>query len=272
MGSRCRININCQSFILVNEVNLICESFFSQYNINAFSYSRVFPDGSRSELWTDADALYHTFFNKKYIADTYTPDNYQEDEKFIFLENKLEIYPDIIKKKYSLQLNDQKNIFNHDNCFMILNKTNTLCEYFIFYTPTEFKTAFNFYVNNLYLFENFIAEFKSKSKELISKVDNDRIIKPWKGRVISVNPILSAPILKSEALLPLQKSVLTKREFQVAQHILEGKTAQESAFLLGLSKRTIEYYIENIKNKFGCSRKPELLVELLKMDVFSTFT
>ncbi|WP_232051862.1 response regulator transcription factor [Aquicella siphonis] len=54
---------------------------------------------------------------------------------------------------------------------------------------------------------------------------------------------------------------LTKRECECVFLLVRGKTAKEMADLLLLSKRIIESYIENIKNKMNCQNKAELLVK-----------
>ncbi len=42
-------------------------------------------------------------------------------------------------------------------------------------------------------------------------------------------------------------------------HSLYGKTAKETAVIMGLSYRTIEEYLTNIKKKLGCRHKRDLL-------------
>jgi DNA-binding CsgD family transcriptional regulator len=53
---------------------------------------------------------------------------------------------------------------------------------------------------------------------------------------------------------------LAMRELEVLFFLLRGKTAKEIAEIIGLSKRTIESYIEQIKSKFGCNTKTDLLL------------
>ncbi len=65
-----------------------------------------------------------------------------------------------------------------------------------------------------------------------------------------------------------KKVSLTERQLQCAEYLLQGKTAREIAEILGLSRRTIEYYIGNIKCKLECKNKVELVLaisSLLKM-------
>ncbi len=45
---------------------------------------------------------------------------------------------------------------------------------------------------------------------------------------------------------------LTKREFLCVTYMALGKTAEEIAIILSISKRTVETYIQNIKRKMNC--------------------
>lgn len=262
MSRPCKLTLNHPSAQLSKEVQGICLPLFEGFGINAFSYSRVFPDGSRSELWSDPDALHHTFINKKYIAQNYTPDNYNNNERYVYLMSKASQSREEMGKMYVKQLLDQREIFDHDNCFLIVNKMPELCEYFIFYTSKQFETGVNFYLNHLHQLENFSSEFKEKAAKLIQLVDTDKIVKPWRERSTNdpnIQTVSKSVNVKQETF----PSLLTKREKQVAQHIIEGKTALESAILLGISKRTVESYIDNIKNKYACNTKPQLVAELI---------
>jgi DNA-binding CsgD family transcriptional regulator len=52
---------------------------------------------------------------------------------------------------------------------------------------------------------------------------------------------------------------LSHRELECLFLILRGKSAKQTGEIMSLSKRTIESYIENIKNKFGCESKSDLI-------------
>lgn len=56
------------------------------------------------------------------------------------------------------------------------------------------------------------------------------------------------------------KFELSSRERECLFLLVRGKSAKEIGALLCLSKRTIESYIENIKNKMNCRNKAEILV------------
>lgn len=58
---------------------------------------------------------------------------------------------------------------------------------------------------------------------------------------------------------------LTARERDVAQQMTYYKTAKQIAALLGIKNRTVEGYIINIKDKYLCNKKSEL-IKLLRQD------
>ncbi len=61
-------------------------------------------------------------------------------------------------------------------------------------------------------------------------------------------------------------SLLSRRERECLEFLLQGKTAKETAATLALSHRTVESYFENIKKKLNCSNKGQLFstAEVLK--------
>lgn len=56
---------------------------------------------------------------------------------------------------------------------------------------------------------------------------------------------------------------LTKRQIECLFHLVEGKTAREIAYLLNISRRTVEHYIECIKDKLNCRTKSELICKAI---------
>lgn len=241
---------------LAGNVFDICKPFFKRYQLNAFSYARIYPDGSRTELWSDALALEHTFFKKKYIVGAYTPDYFAEGEKFSFLELKVNSYPKILRERYTQQLNDQRDYFNHGHSFITVNREPDFCEYFIYYAPTELHSIANFYVNNLDVLDNFASHFKHVAADLIETADAHRIPIPTRLLLCGDNPL---PDLGLEENSIFHSSQLTSRQQEIAALLLSGKVAREVGEILSISKRTVECHIEHIKAKTNCHNKSELI-------------
>lgn len=67
-------------------------------------------------------------------------------------------------------------------------------------------------------------------------------------------------LLEQITFVPIQKLVnFSEREKDCLRYLIEGKTAKETALLLNLSHRTIEYHFENLKEKLDCVTKRELI-------------
>jgi len=56
---------------------------------------------------------------------------------------------------------------------------------------------------------------------------------------------------------------LTARELQILDLVVRGKICPEISLRLGLSKRTVEHYIANVKEKFNVQTKSELIEKAL---------
>lgn len=68
----------------------------------------------------------------------------------------------------------------------------------------------------------------------------------------------------SKLALPANiKEKLSKREAECLTALLENKSVQQIADTLNLSKRTIEYFLAQAKNKLGCASNAELIAKLI---------
>ena len=61
---------------------------------------------------------------------------------------------------------------------------------------------------------------------------------------------------------------LTLQENRCVSYLLRGKTAAQTAEAMGLSKRSVEFYLLNVKKKFGCKKKRALVELMNSIDYF----
>jgi DNA-binding CsgD family transcriptional regulator len=61
-----------------------------------------------------------------------------------------------------------------------------------------------------------------------------------------------------------KKSVLSPREVEVLEFIVQGYSAKETAEILSLSHRTVERHIDNARNKLGARNRPHLVSEAIE--------
>ena len=76
-------------------------------------------------------------------------------------------------------------------------------------------------------------------------------------------PLLESHLVSGDSFLcdverfyisePNSELYLTKRELECVCWMRQGKTAEEVAIILGISKRTVEQHITSMKKKFGCT-------------------
>jgi LuxR family quorum-sensing system transcriptional regulator SolR len=210
------------SFTASQNVAMLCQDFFNRTGINCFAYSRVYPDGSRAELWSSPDALHHTFIDKKYIIGSYTPAYYAENERYAYLENKIDLFPDIARDRYLAQIRDQKEYFDHAYPFIIVNKKDEFCEYAIFYGSIQKKSIVGFYINNLDLLENFLAFFKSAASSLIKQVSADRLVRPLAAEIKINNYPVHDFSNNANNLAQIATLSLTQRQAEIAQYVIAG--------------------------------------------------
>lgn len=68
-------------------------------------------------------------------------------------------------------------------------------------------------------------------------------------------------------LAPIRKSHLTQRELQCLRLLVQGDSAKIIATKLGLSSRTVEFYIRKIKDKFNVRKISEIVALALSEDI-----
>lgn len=74
--------------------------------------------------------------------------------------------------------------------------------------------------------------------------------------------MLELNFFKNNQYLPwacIKDKYLTKRECEVLKHTIRGFSAYEVGQYINLSQRTVEYHLENIKQKFAVSSKSEVI-------------
>lgn len=59
----------------------------------------------------------------------------------------------------------------------------------------------------------------------------------------------------------------SKREKECISHLINGLSSKQIAKELNISHRTVEFYLESIKNKFKCRTRLELICKFIKMPI-----
>ena len=67
------------------------------------------------------------------------------------------------------------------------------------------------------------------------------------------------------------KTYLTHRETLSVLHRMQGKTYAQTAEILKIKKRTVEFYLKSIRDKLHCERASEVLKVLSETDFFKNY-
>ena len=67
----------------------------------------------------------------------------------------------------------------------------------------------------------------------------------------------------------MNKSILTKREKQVFELLIQNKTTVEIAGELGISEKTVRNHISNAMQKLGVKGRASAVVELIRLKEIS---
>lgn len=134
-----------------------------------------------------------------------------------------------------------------------------------------------FYLKNWNQLAQFKYYFLNKGQELIGLADNQKIQlfttkynnKP-KGNNMPFNPEKLKEALKIDHYHILHRGhrvAITAREFDCLKGIGQGRAVKEIGLALGLSPRTVEGYLNNLKNRLGVDHRSELVDIYLSSDL-----
>lgn len=238
--------------------NKLKKSFLpmEQLGLTYFAIQRVFNDGHWNILSTNPTWIEYSAGNQLYLYDPslIDPTHYQSGIFYVDSHDN-DDFRNIFCKH-------AEGIFDLGNSLAIINRKEEYCEFAFFSTTVSNKKIINTYLNKITDLRNFITHFKSQHEHMFHlahehNVDLKQFNKSYfnNDNVIDVTPTDDKQYLFQNNVL---FNILSAREKECINHFLNGKTAKETAALLGLSYRTVEDYFANIKKKLNCRNKREL--------------
>ena len=123
------------------------------------------------------------------------------------------------------------------------------------------------YINQYDLLEKFIGYFNDRVRhapQLKAAYDIEIEINDPQGPINADDPIAALNEDQQNRFLSMVRmDLFSPREHELIPMMIAGKTSKEIATALGLSCRTIEAYIDTLKNKLQARNKAELISKLL---------
>lgn len=254
-------------------VKNICSPALDSIGITYFNYIKIYHEDSSRELLTNnANWIDHFYKNELY-----------KSVGAIDIEH-------LLPKGYFLwsELNNDDSVysqgresFNIDNGISFVIKRKDVTYLYIFASSRENTKINHFYGRNIDLFQRFILHFNDRGSSLIKEAEKNRIYLPDR-QIIPTNRLNQGRITQDEReqfykntcvekyylLSESDDLYLTKKQAECVAYLIAGATAKQCANALNISYRTVEGYINDIKNKLfeytGKKYTKETLIDFLK--------
>lgn len=231
-------------------IKSICAPLNDYLNIPIFTYTKLEACGKYVNLSNFSEALEGYYGKKMFLEDPHLIDPKLLRSGTLFI-------PDFYSSNYFQDICKQARI---GQLLVILQSNGNSMEEFCFGLKegNHSRTL----ISNLELLHSFTRYFKREAADIIKRGLSEGFdVKKTKGMLFSERSL--SPLSRKDP--QVQKFLntmlpLTPREIQCVELFKEGKTAQMTAAILGLSQRTVESYFDNIKNKLGCKTKSDLLL------------
>ncbi|MBA3537577.1 MAG: helix-turn-helix transcriptional regulator [Tatlockia sp.] len=237
------------------------------FGIHHFTYLKQYQNGKRISL-----------SNKpSWIADYYNLDLYKSS----LFEKPFEG----TKSSFDLWFSDYDlDVYRHGKLYYNTMHSISIVEYqscsyetWLFATTPDNAQAIHYLSNNREILYHFILYLKDEGRAIFKSAEKSAIVIPETGWE---SPCLSWPqdadycnkFEKEKAAFfaktPIHRFTydnnlsFSHREMVCIYHLLNFKTAAETAKIMNISPRTVESYLDNIKNKLGCSTRGEVFQKL----------
>ena len=250
------VMVNCAP-----DIAKICEPLL-RLGISFFSYTRVYPDGTRMNIGTNplsaAYVHYETSTYEGFMAEVHA-------EQF---HNKVIFVPSLPDDRAGPILRER---FNIDNIMSLAYAGPRYTENYNFGTYTGCIDIVSVYLNNLAYLKRFTFYFKEKAAYIIEEFDKNRLQTPriTPGPMRIASGVLPTPLhdLMVSRFYLNDHSYLTKREVECLQALYAGHNLKEIANQLGISLRTVETHLKHVKEKLRCSHAPAMIARARELGI-----
>ncbi|MCC2624385.1 MAG: hypothetical protein K0R14_258 [Burkholderiales bacterium] len=238
-------------FNLSEEINSLIAPLSQYFGLDSFNYLKTYNDGSHVRVTNTPDWVRHYLRTKLYQESIF------ELPAHHYVRNRV-IWCNVGTHSHIIQ---EAAKFNIKHGVTFIEPVEDGCEFYFLGTTICNGEVINKYLSNFTLLEKFITNFHQAKAPLLHKVEPHRFI--IKDRYDNNLCFKQGNLIeKFNFLNSLYNYHFTKRELDCVPLLIKGYSAKQIAEELDLSFRTIESYINNIKNKTKSSSKNELLAIL----------
>ena len=229
--------------------------------LKVFHFSFLQKNRDGTYLYFDSNARWQEdfFLQALHVSSEYLPQRHRQFESYSLMA---------YDKPHKV-LTHAREKFDENYGLSIIRSANQITRFFFFASRNDCPYMFDFYINHLYLFRRFASYFEEVIKDEVCQAQLHafslrEFTPPQTIPLIPKESIDSfmreTEFTPSQLLHPSLGSIhLSSREWECLR--LTGKhwSCLEIAKHLNISTRTVETYVEQIKNKLGLMKKTEII-------------
>jgi DNA-binding CsgD family transcriptional regulator len=243
---------------LVRSVEKFCDPLFKVKDINFFYFARVFDDG-KCELLTHCPNALRYLFDRQMQVTAEIPKEVIKDAFWYMIPRNDQYLPPLM---------DYEKLFGVANLVDWIDRYTGYYEMYCFGTPyAQTDIASSVFLNRKNQLLAFAGEFKNEFDPILKNSEAVRLVLP-QGMRPTIRGMLkkrnSSTHYSSHFLEPMiHQFNFTPREKECIYQLALGQTGKQIAEALGLSYRTVEFYLDNARSKLGLERRSEIIKTIL---------
>lgn len=250
---------------ICKEVLAICQPLFENFNATLFSQARAHHDGNFTSLITHPELTEYYLMRKYQITGS--------QGAGLFFERGIYIAKEMGNTTQQQIRYDLCQRFNIDHLIFVVDRHKNYDDLYSFATTPGNNQFINHFINNIDLIKHFIAYFNDKSVRLMQKANKMQYSTEYFDSPSAYDSNIIAVSEKLNTSEFLQKTIIKKirlctdkgeitislRELDCLRYLTKNYTFKEIGKYLALSPRTVETYINNLKDKLGCEKRSQLI-------------
>jgi DNA-binding CsgD family transcriptional regulator len=249
------------NFSIYNQIHKICEPLENFYGVNLIHYRRFYLKGGLINLFNHSEWMKVSYDNQYWHSSVF-------QKKLSDLLNKKVLYylwPEAPIKEDPIY----NGLYEHNiwNGITIYKKFEDCIETYAFATTRENSARRNIYFSEIEILEHFILYFRSRVVPLVSEAGK-KILIPYQLNLPEnlISSSAKTQFLNETCITDFYIRLngldikVSKREEECLSLLCRGKRIKQIASMLGISPRTVEYFVENLKRKTKCRTISQLLL------------
>lgn len=245
-----------------DKIKKICSPLYQNFDIKHFWCSKTYENGEFFCIGSNPSLHEFYYDSKSYLHNPFF-------RKPTLIQPGYYFHRDYEDNSYKVVVDDYIQKFKTEFCVVCLIKNEKeLIRFGYASAPNRSRQFNNTLINNIQLFQKFNEYFLNETKNIFVKA-NDHFVDLKNELGVVYDEQLHFPQLLNKkekcaflgqlGLLESSKvEKLSRQELHCMKYLAQGFSVSQIAHAVEISIRTVEHYLESIKNKLTCYTKFEL--------------